>query len=328
MASLTVLLPNHNDAERLPRALGAILSQSRPAERVLVIDDASTDDSRAVVRGLQRENRNLAMVELPKNIGVSDAVQAGLAQADTTHVYGAAADDLVLPGAFERAMAWAEREPEAGCLCAAVEAVSMDGRRLAVQHDPAWSGARPVRPDEALAHFERMPAGFSLCTATVYRRDAMASAGGYRDELGPWSDTFLARTLALRHGMVYLAEPGAQWTVDPGSYYHRTRTDAGEMRRIGERVYGLMRSAEFAELFPQDHADRWLARWNVEMTGVIDGPPTSLVRRELHELRRAYALASRGGKGIDRVVGGVLRLALRVKDRGGSGGSAPSQGDK
>ncbi|MEM6750371.1 MAG: glycosyltransferase family 2 protein [Planctomycetota bacterium] len=321
MASLTVLLPNHNDAERLPRALGAILSQSRPAERVLVVDDASTDGSRDVVRGLAAEHPGLELVELPENVGVAGAVRAGLERAETTHVYGAAADDRVLPGAFERAMGWAEREPGVGCISAAVEAVSVAGGSLGVQREPAWDAARAVSPAEALAHFERVPAGFSLCTATVYRRDAMVEAGGYRDELGPWSDTFLARTLALRYGMAYVPEPGAQWTVDPESYYHRTMRDPGAMRGIGERVHRLMRSEDFAGLFPEDHADRWRARWNVEMTGVLDGGETSLVRRELHELRRAYARASRHGKWIDRVLGGVLRAALRLHDRGAGGGA-------
>ena len=45
---LTVILPNFNHARFLDQALGALVKQSKPADEVIIIDDASTDDSVAV----------------------------------------------------------------------------------------------------------------------------------------------------------------------------------------------------------------------------------------------------------------------------------------
>jgi 4,4'-diaponeurosporenoate glycosyltransferase len=45
---ISVIVPARNEAARLPRLLAALRSQSRPADEVVVVDDASTDDTAAV----------------------------------------------------------------------------------------------------------------------------------------------------------------------------------------------------------------------------------------------------------------------------------------
>ena len=41
--TLTVTLPNYNHAKFLPRAIEELLSQSRPPDEFLILDDASTN---------------------------------------------------------------------------------------------------------------------------------------------------------------------------------------------------------------------------------------------------------------------------------------------
>ena len=41
--SISVIIPNHNRAKLLPRALDSVLSQSLAADEIIVIDDGSTD---------------------------------------------------------------------------------------------------------------------------------------------------------------------------------------------------------------------------------------------------------------------------------------------
>ena len=45
-------LTNYNHARYLPQSLGALLAQSRPADELIVIDDASTDNSIEVIQDL------------------------------------------------------------------------------------------------------------------------------------------------------------------------------------------------------------------------------------------------------------------------------------
>jgi len=50
---LSVIVPNYNHARCLPRCLDALLAQSVPAGEILVIDDASTDDSVRIIESYE-----------------------------------------------------------------------------------------------------------------------------------------------------------------------------------------------------------------------------------------------------------------------------------
>ncbi|WP_439614677.1 glycosyltransferase family 2 protein, partial [Reyranella sp.] len=60
--TISVILPNRNHAHYLPRALGALARQSRPADEVIVIDDASSDDSIAVVESWRERVPGLRLI--------------------------------------------------------------------------------------------------------------------------------------------------------------------------------------------------------------------------------------------------------------------------
>jgi GT2 family glycosyltransferase len=72
VASVTVA---YNDARVLPRQMEALLSQTRPLQEIIVVDNASTDNTRALLAERYPEVRVLRM---PENIGVGGAVAAGL----------------------------------------------------------------------------------------------------------------------------------------------------------------------------------------------------------------------------------------------------------
>lgn len=72
MAAISVVIPSHNDAELLAVCLAALAAQTRPADEVLVVDNASTDATAQVcaAAGVRR---------LPEpSPGVTAATAAGL----------------------------------------------------------------------------------------------------------------------------------------------------------------------------------------------------------------------------------------------------------
>ena len=52
---ISVLLPGHNEAENLPRAIMSMREQTIPPDQIVVVDDGSTDDSVAVATALQKD---------------------------------------------------------------------------------------------------------------------------------------------------------------------------------------------------------------------------------------------------------------------------------
>jgi len=73
---ISVLLPVYNGAATIGTALDSLVAQDYPADRyeVIVVNDGSTDDTARVVA----ERQDLRYIELPRNMGISPALNAGL----------------------------------------------------------------------------------------------------------------------------------------------------------------------------------------------------------------------------------------------------------
>jgi hypothetical protein len=255
---LTAVVCNYNHGRYLRSALDAMLAQSRPPDELIVVDDASTDDSADVLADFTAAHPETVVLRNESNLGFHGAFARGLAAAKGNYVYSGGADDCVLPGFFAPAMDWASRHPEAGLICGRVVAVGPDGRTLAVDDIEAWPEPRYASPQAFLEEYlEAAPPMHSLGAAFVFRTDALREVGGFRAELGAWSDTFASRAVGLRHGACWLARDCVRWTVLPGSmaaaHLGSVERTVGAVRRAAD----LMRAPEFRSLFPADHVDRW-----------------------------------------------------------------------
>lgn len=76
---VSVIMPTHQRAHLLPRAIGSVLAQSYERWELIVVDDGSTDDTQAVLSSYRDER--IVTVALDGNHGVSHARNRGLEQA-------------------------------------------------------------------------------------------------------------------------------------------------------------------------------------------------------------------------------------------------------
>src|SRR5262245_56025904 len=110
---LSVIVPNFNHAQFLPRCLEAILGQSvRPME-ILVMDDASTDNSVEVIESCAQSHPGVRLHRNEQNLGVVANINRGVNLAQGDYLAFAAADDEVAPGFFEKSLALLANNPEA-----------------------------------------------------------------------------------------------------------------------------------------------------------------------------------------------------------------------
>ena len=140
---LSVVLPNYNHATLLPRALSALAAQARPADEIVLIDDASTDDSLAVVESFAPRLPGLRVVRLERNGGAAAAIARGLAEVTGDLVYLGAADDAACPALFARTAAALQANPEAALAAGEPVLRDTDGRIIALR--PVIMPARSPR---------------------------------------------------------------------------------------------------------------------------------------------------------------------------------------
>ncbi len=261
-ARLSVVMPNFNHAAFLAEAITGIATQSRPPDEFIILDDGSTDDSLRVIEPFLKRYPFVRLIRHEKNRGVIESHRRLFAEASGEYVFAAAADDIRLPGFFESAMTMAEAHPDAGLVFGIMGMVDDRGRLLESARSSRWTVPTHADPSRFEREFlDLEPPWLSLCGATIYRRDALMEAGGYRAELGSWADTFAFRAIGLRHGVCYLAREVVRARMLTGSFSEQSRSNPRRMLDVIARAEHLMRSEEFRSLFPASHVRRWSSRW-------------------------------------------------------------------
>jgi glycosyltransferase involved in cell wall biosynthesis len=220
---LTVVLPNFNHANYLPRAIDAIIGQSRPADELIIIDDASTDGSREVISLYQSRYPRLTALYNAKNIGALRTLQRGLEAARGRYVYLAAADDEILPGFFERALRILESTPDVGLFCGETILVDCETQQP-IGFRPV---VRPLRKagrlsPEAVEDLLERADNFIHTGSAIFRSGSLRSKGGFALEAGSFSDGLLARKIALTEGMWFEPAMVSRWFIDPSGFSRST----------------------------------------------------------------------------------------------------------
>jgi glycosyltransferase involved in cell wall biosynthesis len=91
--AVTVVITCYNYGSFVGEAIDSCLAQSRPPDSIVVIDDASTDDSWAAISRYP----GVRSIRLNRNVGVVGARNAGLAEVHTEWVVFLDADDVLPP---------------------------------------------------------------------------------------------------------------------------------------------------------------------------------------------------------------------------------------
>ena len=110
MSSLTIsaVMPAYNAEEYIGEALTAMLSQSRPPDEVIVVDDGSTDGTPDILTGFRSDVR----VVRQANQGVAGAMNRCFAEARFAYVAKCDADDVWTPTKLERQAESTRQHPE------------------------------------------------------------------------------------------------------------------------------------------------------------------------------------------------------------------------
>jgi len=115
-ADVTVSIVSYNTSEPLRNCLASLQARRDEGEvtlDVVVADNASTDDSVAMVR---REFPWVRVVETGGNIGYGRANNTGLAGATTRYVFVINSDTVVEPGALKVMRDFMDENPKIGCV--------------------------------------------------------------------------------------------------------------------------------------------------------------------------------------------------------------------
>ncbi|WP_222119109.1 glycosyltransferase [Microbacterium sp. 1.5R] len=124
---VSIVIPVYNDADVIASALDSCLRQTLDAIEVIVVDDASTDDTAAVVRRYSAADPRVRLISQGQNASAFQARRAGILTATAEHLLFLDGDDELAEMAAETALARATATG-ADLVQFGVDVVQLDGR--------------------------------------------------------------------------------------------------------------------------------------------------------------------------------------------------------
>lgn len=258
--SLTVALLFRNERETLPASLSAIAAARAHILELVVVDDASTDGSLEVVRAHAGDLPPIREIVQPIQAGTFAAMTAALAAARGSHIHFAAADDITLPGFFERSLALLSAHPDAGLCSTRSRLLDNAGRDLGPFTTPCPRRESGYLPPAACRDALYALDSWFMGNTATFHRDALRRMGGFDPLLEGFSDAFACWSLALRQGACFdPAFLGAKRDIyaGMGSSLHADVTRSEAIWRHAQEKF----SREFGPGFDPPLLTRLERRW-------------------------------------------------------------------
>lgn len=227
---LSVTVTNYNYARWLPRVFDSILGQSFGDFELIVVDNASTDDSLAIIRQYAERDRRFRLITHAENQGLARSLaEAGAAARGRYHVH-IDADDWVLDStAFERQIAMLENDRSISAVFSPLVLCDESGKTNVYN---AFPYNRVESGEVAIA---QALMGKIINTGPMMRTEAFRSFGGYNTSFLYAIDVKLAIDLCGAGRIGYINKPLYAFYQHPNSLTH-TSGIAAKQRELVRAV--------------------------------------------------------------------------------------------
>jgi glycosyltransferase involved in cell wall biosynthesis len=178
-------VPVYNGARYIREALDSLLNQTEPALEILVMDDASTDETPEIVASYGSRVRYCRQ---PVNRGIYDNVNTGIGMACGDLIATYHADDVYEPNIVERQVDCFVKYPQLGAVFCLDVFVDADGREYGrLQLPPEVRGSQPLDGRVVLNAMLSYQNVMLVCPTAMVPARVHRALGVYRQDV--WRNT-------------------------------------------------------------------------------------------------------------------------------------------
>lgn len=226
---ISIVLPTKDRAHVVSEAIRSVLDQTDVRLELIVVDDASTDGTRAVLDAMKDER--IRVVSLPSSRGASGARNAGIELARGDWIAFQDSDDRWMPDKLRKQMECALAHP--GCVAVYTSYWRNDGTVREVRPRPG-----PGLDGDVLPRLVR--ANFITTQTLLVRKEPAREIGGFDLALSALNDWEYAIRLARRGRIQWVSEPLAEYRLQADSLSVSLDRFVGDYRHILEKHRALM----------------------------------------------------------------------------------------
>jgi glycosyltransferase involved in cell wall biosynthesis len=209
--SISVVLPTHNGAKFLDRAIGSVVAQTWEDWELLVVNDASTDGTAQKIEAWVEKDERVRSLPLDRNLGLPAALNAGFRLAQGANFTWTSDDNWYRPDALAKLLDALDAEPRSDVVFSSYTEVDENGTPRC---------ERPARWRDDLVLGNRIGPCF------LYRRAVDTALDGYAEDLALAEDY----DFWLRAARRFRFKP-----IDESLYCYRIHADSLTTRR-GEAI--------------------------------------------------------------------------------------------
>ncbi|MEW5746938.1 MAG: glycosyltransferase [Nitrospirota bacterium] len=264
---VSIVMSVYNGERHLREAVESILGQTFTGFEFIIVDDASRDRSREIVRSYT--DPRIVLLENERNQGITRSLNRALGQARGAYLSRQDADDISEPERLEVERDFLERRPEVGLVGTHAAFIDRAGRAFKV-----WR--TPETHEEIV---KGMLYGNCFCHGSVMlRRSCLDAVGHYREEFRYTQDYDLWLRVSERFATANIDRILYRMRRTPGTisrnrheeqldFHLLARELARERRRTGSDSLAALKGARIGEMLRTRYrlSEAAIAQFKAEM---------------------------------------------------------------
>ena len=235
MPKVSVILPTYNRVNYLLESVNSILEQSFTDFELIISDNASTDNTEEIVKGIK--DKRIVYNRNAKNIGVSRNYNKCLELCTGEYIQIFSDDDIMMKDCLSKSVSILDGNLDVGLVHTDIKMIDAQGKIISNSHwaNMAWKKWATVHNSSKLFNKETYHKYLYriqniICMPTVMIRKSIISKIGYMDEaLKVLVDLDYWLKITLFSDVYFINEKLVYYRTHPGStYLHDSSIDVNK----------------------------------------------------------------------------------------------------
>jgi glycosyltransferase involved in cell wall biosynthesis len=205
--TVSVIMPVYNGECFLREAIDSVRSQTFTDWELILVDDASTDNSATIAREYAARDSRIHFFANEVNLGVAQTRNRALAAARGLYIAPLDNDDAALPSRLAEQVRFLEDNPEVGLVGSSLQIMDEDSLVVATR-------VYPCSDQEIRACLLRMNPIAN--PASMFRMSIFVELGGYDESVCPVEDYDFVMRVAGCCKIANLRQPLTRYRMSPG----------------------------------------------------------------------------------------------------------------
>lgn len=197
---VSVICLCYNHARFVREAVESVLNQTYQHVQIVVVDDASPDNSVGEIQALKAKYPSIQLLLLSQNLGNCKAFNEGLKLASGEYIIDFATDDLMTPDRIEKQVKYFEtQDPAVGVVYTDAEYITENGEFIRNHFDHLFRKKLISRIPEGDVYRDVLTTYFIPGPTMMIRKEVFAALNGYDESLTYEDFDFWVRSSRIFH---------------------------------------------------------------------------------------------------------------------------------